>query len=510
MSRKLIQITLPIFILAFVCTGCGAYLLIPQQTEAVLEDIIAVFGFTMQAVLGVAGVAMIIALVVTLVAYIAFLWYFGRASRAKASQREWDAQRARRDANLNIITAPPGYQVFATELAGELANAFTHKPLHLAAGPINGGPVQFPLEQLQMWALHNLAHSTTRKPDIVNQQPMAPALSAPMSLPEYVDLASHMAHPPSLRSLFLGIGRYPDGQVKPVSAPLGRLVHIAAGGSSGFGKSTFMLALAYQTLNAREAPQLVFLDAKGSTFTAFDGHPHLLYPLASEPADILAVLEALVGEMKRRQKQFAGWRGVADLEQYNKVAAEPLPQIVCYFDEFGLVADHKEIAGKTKRLIQACRSAGISIIAGAQTWKADEISTALRANLSTSVQFYARSKSQSRILLEDSAAASITRPGQAFAVLPGQPGLIELQTPDPKHLVHVTPEIIADGERPEMPVPPDPEDADDEETGLTPQDIEFIDLVRNKISRNEAALKVYNRPYAGDLVYRCKRILGEV
>ena len=119
--------------------------------------------------------------------------------------------------------------------------------------------------------------------------------------------------------------------------------------------------------------------------------------------------------MGRRQNLFKQWRGVASLNQYNQVAdeADQLPQVPIFFDEFGLIADNKEIAKQTKKLAQGGRKTGISLIAGAQTWGADAIATALRANLATSVQFFARDKAQSRILLGDSVAAQITRPGQA-------------------------------------------------------------------------------------------------
>jgi len=131
-------------------------------------------------------------------------------------------------------------------------------------------------------------------------------LQAP--LPEQVYL-EHYAPAPSVRNLFLGIGRFPDGQVRPVSAPLSRLVNIAIGGGSGFGKSVLMKALAYQVINARENVRPVFLDAQGVTFTEWAGDDRLLYPLGHKPDDILAILLALIVEMERRETLFSQWRG---------------------------------------------------------------------------------------------------------------------------------------------------------------------------------------------------------
>jgi DNA segregation ATPase FtsK/SpoIIIE-like protein len=173
-------------------------------------------------------------------------------------------------------------------------------------------------------------------------------------LPDHVDLGHDLMGVSSLRNIFLGIGKFPDGQVKPVSAPLERLVHIAEAGSSGFGKSTHMQALAYQCLNAREAPRVVMLDPQAVTFTPFAGDERLKYPIASQESLIVAILLELVGEMEHRQQLFAQWRGVANLTQYNQAVteAERLPQIPVFFDEFGLVAGNKEIAKQVKKLSQ--------------------------------------------------------------------------------------------------------------------------------------------------------------
>jgi DNA segregation ATPase FtsK/SpoIIIE-like protein len=245
------------------------------------------------------------------------------------------------------------------------------------------------------------------------------------------------------------------------------------------------VALAWQVINAHEQPRPVMLDPQGVTFTPFEGDKRLLYPLASDPNDIIAILDALMNEMERRQKLFARWRGIATLAQYNKVVEpdERLPVIPIFFDEFGLVSDHREIARHTKKLTQAGRKVGISLIAGTQTWGADEIATALRANLATSVQFFARDKHQSRILLGAGDAAEITRPGQAFAILPGQPGLIEIQAPDPSSVVEITPTRIEEEDQPVMPDMPDPEP--------TPTEARILEMAAGGASYNAIAREVY-------------------
>lgn len=415
-------------------------------------------------------------------------------SQARITKAEADGKELQ--ANLIITTAQPGMQVYASE-TGRLKNLI-HKPLYLAPGSVNGKEIVYTQEQERKWFVFNLLQNISHKPDVKQLDNL---VTIEQPLPDHVDLSHYLMGSASLHSIFLGVGRYPDGQVKPVSAPLERLVHIAEAGSSGFGKSTHMQALAYQCLNAREAAQTVLLDAQGVTFTVFTGNERLKYGIASQEVDILAILLDLVGEMTRRQELFSKWQGVANLAQYNQAVteAERLPQIPVFFDEFGLVADNKKIAGQVGKLAKGSRKSGIALICSAQTWGSDEIATSLRANLSTSIQFYSRDKSTSRILLGDSSAANITRPGQAFCRLPGQPGLVELQAADPSNLIEVTPMLLTPGDMPDMPVIEDDQRL-----------VEFGRLVTNGMSRFDASLQVYGKKYSGEHAMNLKRYLSSL
>lgn len=473
-------------------TGLNAYVP-PQRLRDAFETVLNA-GVVVAVVTGtVAVLAVLIGLI--WLAWIAFnhgliWWNRGRLTRA-------EADKADREANFVVTVAPPGSQVYAHEFKDIGA---VHKPVYLAAGNVNGKVVEYTSEESRRWAFFNLTQNISKKPELaIGEMPQA-QLQAP--LPEHVDLSHYLMGVCSLHNIFLGVGRFPDGQVRPLSAPLERLVHIAEAGSSGFGKSTHLLALAYQCINAREAPRVVVLDPQAVTFTPFAGDERLLYPLASKETDILAILTELVGEMERRQQLFSQWRGVAMLGQYNQVVseAERLPQIPIFFDEFGFVARNKRIAQRVDLLAKGGRKAGISLIAGAQTWGGDEIATCLRANLSTSIQFYARDKSTSRVLIGDSAAANITRPGQAFCRLPGTTGLIELQAPDPSNLLDLTPVLLqGNGDMPMM-----PRSLEDEQDG------EFVRLVREGKTKSAACWEVYERRYAGNLVEHCRRLLGEI
>ncbi|MCG3209244.1 MAG: hypothetical protein FOGNACKC_02865 [Anaerolineae bacterium] len=430
-------IILFVIALIFACAVLGVLVYVPDyQLRKYFNDLVYVFATTVKTVTVIAGLGIVLAVLIALLWLIAVTYASGVVWRSMARSRRAEALKLEREATLIVTIAPPGSQVYASEISGKLH--IEHKPLYLAPGIVSGSGAEPTWDEVKRWSFFQLTQNISKRPDVVTED--VPQLQQP--LPEYVDLSQHVTVP-SLRNIFLGVGRLPNGLIQPINAPLSRLVHIAVAGSSGFGKSTLMQALGYQVINAREHPVTVMLDPQGVTFTSFEGSRNLRYPLASEEQDIGAILQDLLVEMEQRKELFSHWRGIDDLGKYNQVvdASGRLPVIPIFFDEFGLVADSKVIAKSVKKLAQAGRKFGMYLIAGSQTWYSDEISSSLKANLSTSIQFYAKSKSQSRVLLGAGEASQITRPGQAFCRLPGQPGLIELQAPDASSVLDVAPSL---------------------------------------------------------------------
>jgi DNA segregation ATPase FtsK/SpoIIIE-like protein len=409
---------IPVGILTVTIAGVLAWFLVMRLAEEVTMALqVVIFAGA------VAGVLLAVGMVV-------FFGVIGWEKWQQTGEQTKQARLVTKEYEVRVLAqtriikdAPAGHQVYLHDL---LANLTT--PLHLQAGPVNGARAEPWDIDLRHWGINQAMHATAR-PALMGQGEPA-QLAAPdlPPLPQQVNLREHVFQP-SLNAIFLGVGRMP-GEVnpRPIVAPMERLVHIATAGSSGFGKSTFMQALAWQVLNAPDS-RPVLMDAQGVTFSAFEGHPAMLARIASDEKDIMHLLDLLLQEMERRKGLFSQHPGVAKLSDYNARAAEPLPAIPTFFDEFGLVADNKAIAGKVRYIAQGGRKFGVYLVAGAQTWLASDISSALRSNLSTSVQFAARDKHQSRVLLSSPEAANITTPGRAFAVMPGQAGLIELQAP---------------------------------------------------------------------------------
>lgn len=322
-----------------------------------------------------------------------------------------------------ITIAEASQQVYLSDLSLNLTT-----PLHLQAGQVNGHRSEPWTIDIDNYRLNQLAHATAKPAAALPAPETSQQIETGGTLPDVVNLKEYVFQP-SLSSVFLGVGRMPgEVQPRPIIAPLERLVHIATAGSSGFGKSTFMQALAYQALNSPDS-RPVLLDAQGVTFSAFEGHPALLARVASDEIDISHTLDYLLDEMERRKALFGQCPGVAKLRDYNSRVDEPLYAIPVFFDELGLLADNRDVAHKVRLLVQGGRKFGLFLILGSQTWLASQFSTALRSNLSTSVQFAARDKAQSRVLLSAPDAAKITLPGRAYAILPGQAGLVELQAP---------------------------------------------------------------------------------
>lgn len=435
MKREAIVIGAFTILAITACAWIGIATYVPESHR--VAGFVGIFD-TFQAIAQIILVSIGLAVGLGAVVGVAILAYYaythGAMWQAATRVKNAEALKTLREAQLVVTVAPHNHQIVATVFSSN--GTLVHQPVHLIGG-----------DDAHRWTMINSAHNGNGdKAQLLLPEPPQ------QQLPEYVDLAQHVPGVTSLRSVFLGVGRI-NGNVQPVSAPLESLVHIATGGASGFGKSTFMQALAYQIINARELPRPVMFDPQAVTFSCFLGDDRLLYPVASEPSMIAMILAELVKEMQFRQQLFGHWRGVQNLSQYNRVVAqeERLYPIPVLFDEFGLVADDKKIAKNAKLLSAGGRKSGISLIVGTQHWGHDEVSTAFRANLSTAIQFSARDKSQSRILLDDSVAASITRRGQAFCRLPGIAGIIELQAPDPTSLVGGEPELlpVSEWNRPE-------------------------------------------------------------
>jgi DNA segregation ATPase FtsK/SpoIIIE-like protein len=332
-----------------------------------------------------------------------------------------------------VRQTPQGWQVVNLDAeAGALLLGDSGGLDRLLADPLTLAQLQarhdLELERARASAYPGLATYTQRL-QIAGGEALDPTPAPAVNWPSQVLLRDLAPDPATLGGLVLGITIFPGtGVARPVMAALSELVHVAVGGSSGWGKSVFLRALALQFATSAEPCRLVLIDLEGATFAPFARSERLLWPVADTEEGALAIMAHLVEEMNRRKELYQAFPGVDSLAAFNARAAEPLPPVIALIDEATALLSDRSVHNATRTLALRARKYGLWLVLGGQDWKAASVDTAIRNQLSTRIHFKAQSPSQSRVLLGDGCAAAIKALGRAYAQLPGQP-LTELQAP---------------------------------------------------------------------------------
>jgi len=295
---------------------------------------------------------------------------------------------------------------------------------------------------------------------------------------------------PDIKTLALGVTIGDNGRQETVKADLSKLVHIAIGGSSGWGKSVFLRSLGYQLALSQTPVDLAMIDLEGQTLAPFARCGRLLYPVADTEAEALAILKALLDEMERRKGLYATFPGVDSLEAYNARASEPLVALVAIIDEATALLGDKSVESVLRTLALRARKYGLWLVMAGQDWKASSLDTAIRNQLSSRVQFRAMSKSQSRVLLEQSGAETLPVEGRALAILPGKP-LFTMQAPFISTRT-ITADVSDGGPRYPMP--------EGGNGGNGNQEQRIRELAEQGYSKRQIALEVFG--YAGGSAYQ--------
>lgn len=207
---------------------------------------------------------------------------------------------------------------------------------------------------------------------------------------------------------------------KAIVADLKAMPHMLIAGSTGSGKSVcingIITSLLYKA-NPDEV-KLILIDPKVVELGNYNGVPHLMIPVVTDPSKAAAALNWAVAEMTDRYKKFAE-EGVRDLESYNEYvkandeADKVLPQVVIIIDELAdlMMAAPSQIEESICRLAQMARAAGMHLIVATQRPSVDVITGVIKANIPSRVAFAVSSQVDSRTILDMQGAEKLVGKG---------------------------------------------------------------------------------------------------
>ena len=206
---------------------------------------------------------------------------------------------------------------------------------------------------------------------------------------------------------------------KTIVADIGKMPHVLIAGSTGSGKSvcinTIITSIIY---NAKPSEvKLVMVDPKVVELSVYNGIPHLLIPVVTDPKKAAGALAWAVQEMDDRYNKFAQ-KGVRDLVGYNKAIEKEgdnakLPQIVIIIDELAdlMMVAAKDVEEAICRLAQKARAAGMHLVIATQRPSVDVITGLIKANVPSRIAFAVSSQIDSRTILDVTGAEKLLGKG---------------------------------------------------------------------------------------------------
>ena len=267
------------------------------------------------------------------------------------------------------------------------------------------------------------------------------------------ELLSDKTYGDGTHRLPLALGKDISGQ--PIVANLAKMPHLLIAGTTGSGKSvainTMILSLLYKL--SPEECRMIMIDPKMLELSVYDGIPHLLSPVVTDPKKAVVALKWVVGEMEERYRKMSKM-GVRNIEGYNgrvrealsksemfsrtvqtgfddetgdpifeteEIQPETMPFIVVIVDEMAdlMMVAGKEIEACIQRLAQMARASGIHIVMATQRPSVDVITGTIKANFPTRISFQVTSKVDSRTILGEMGAEQLLGMGDMLYMAGG-------------------------------------------------------------------------------------------
>ena len=267
------------------------------------------------------------------------------------------------------------------------------------------------------------------------------------------EILSHRDYGDGNQKLPLALGKDIGGE--PIVANLAKMPHLLIAGTTGSGKSvainTMILSLLYKL--TPEECRMIMIDPKMLELSVYDGIPHLLSPVVTDPKKAVVALKWVVGEMEERYRKMSKM-GVRNIDGYNgrvkdalskkemfsrtvqtgfddetgdpvfeteEFKPEVLPYIVVIVDEMAdlMMVAGKEIEACIQRLAQMARASGIHLIMATQRPSVDVITGTIKANFPTRISFQVTSKIDSRTILGEMGAEQLLGMGDMLYMAGG-------------------------------------------------------------------------------------------
>ena len=212
--------------------------------------------------------------------------------------------------------------------------------------------------------------------------------------------------------LAMGLGKDVSGKI--FVSDIAKMPHLLIAGSTGSGKSVCVNTLINSIIfKARpDEVKLLLIDPKVVELSNYNGIPHLLIPVVTDPSKAANALNWAVAEMNRRYKAFSD-TGARDIKSYNEKAEEKMPSIVIVIDELAdlMMTCAKEVEDYICRLAQKARAAGMHLVIATQRPSVDVITGVIKANIPSRIAFAVSSQTDSRTILDMGGAEKLLGKG---------------------------------------------------------------------------------------------------
>ena len=261
-----------------------------------------------------------------------------------------------------------------------------------------------------------------------------------------IEVPNHKKTPVYIRSVFesqsflrmtspMGIALGKDIAGVAQVADLCKMPHLLIAGSTGSGKSVCVNSIIMSLLfrSSPEDVKLLLIDPKVVELAEYNGIPHLLMPVVTEPRKAAGALGGAVQEMERRYHLFAE-NNVRDIKSFNKLAAtdpnlEKMPYIAIIIDELAdlMMVVGKDVEDSICRIAQKARAAGMHLIVATQRPSVDVITGLIKANIPSRIAFAVSSQVDSRTILDGAGAEKLLGMGDMLFMPVGAPKPTRIQ-----------------------------------------------------------------------------------